>query len=417
MASRIALAAIGLVSGAILARGLGPDGKGAYELVVLMSTLGVSWGGLGVDLAVMYFAGQGVFAERDLKRTLLWLGALWGAALGMIGFVGTRYIGERVVPGVDPDLLLLAAGLIPFLLTLQYQRAYLLGRDRLLAYNGINLAAAGATCLGVLLAVVGMRTGLHGAVWAYAVAHILTLGLVLRLNHVPIIRPSPAKVAAIAGQLLKFGGKAQVGNTLQYFSYRADLFIINWFLGTASVGYYSVALALAEIIWYLPRSVALVLLPYIAAGSHEDAERVTPMICRQTMLLSLLTACGLAVLGPLIIMVCFGEAFWPAVWPLWLLLPGVVVASWVKPLASYQLGRGRPLTSLYIALLSVPFSIGAYLLLIPPFGIAGAAVASSISYATLTALELYFLFRVSSIRLVELLVPRRSDWTLCGRSG
>lgn len=411
-ASRIVLAAIGLLSGVTLARGLGPDGKGAYELVALVSGLGVAWGGLGVDLAVMYFGGKGTFAEGELKRTLVWLGLVWGGVVGLIVLGGTYVFGQQVVPGVDPNLLLLAAGLIPPFLMLRYQHALLLGRQRVLAYNGLSLVLQAAICLGLFVAVVGLHQGLPGAVWAYAAALVLALGLALRLNRVPLAGLSLSKGLTVAAALLKFGGKVHVGNVVQSFGHRADLFIINWFFGTVSVGYYSVAVVLAEVIWFLPEAVALVLLPRIAASSPDDAERLTPTVCRQTLLLSLLAACGLAVVGPLIISIFFTEAFLPAVVPLWLLLPGVVAASWVKPLQSYLVGRGRPMTPLYVALLWTPLAIAAYLVLIPGFGIVGAAVASSIAYAALAALQLYFLFRVSSIRLAELLVPRRSDWGL-----
>jgi O-antigen/teichoic acid export membrane protein len=411
-ATRIALAAVGLLSGAILARSLGPDGKGSYELVVLASALAVSWGGLGVDLAVAYSAARGMLAEEELKATTLWLGAVWGVVVGLLVLFALRLVADSLMRDVEPSLLLLAAGLVPVLMVVHWQRTYLLGRNRVLAYNGASLFVACSTGLLLVVFVIALGTGLHGAVWAYAVAHLLALAIVLRLNRTPLARFPDAKIVAIARELVTFGGKAQLGNTLQHLSYRADMFIVNLFLGTASVGYYSVAVALAEAVWYVPRTVALVFLPHIAASTHQEAERITPVICRQTGLLSLLAALALAVAGPLVIVVFFTEQFLPAVLPLWLLLPGIVVSSLARPLASYQLGRGRPLISLYVAVLSTPLSLVAYLLLIPSFGIAGAAVASSFSYVVMAVLEISFLLRMSSIRLTELLVPQPADWML-----
>src|SRR5205085_8646057 len=101
------------------------------------------------------------------------------------------------------------------------------------------------------------------------------------------------------------------------------------------------------VVWYVPRTVALVLLPHLAGVSREQAERDTAIVCRNTLLLSLAAALGIALVSPLIIRAFFTDAFLPALLPLWLLLPGIVIASWSRPMATYQLGSGRPLTSLY----------------------------------------------------------------------
>ncbi len=161
-----------------------------------------------------------------------------------------------------------------------------------------------------------------------------------------------------------------------------------------------------------PAAVALVLTPRIAASARHDAERFTPLVCRTTVLISAASALVLAALAPAVVVVLFGTGFLPAVVPLWLLLPGVVALSLDKPIASFQLGQGRPQISLYVALLATPVTVAAYGLLIPPFGLAGAALGSSLSYLATTLIELAFLRRVSQMPLRQLIVPQRSDWRL-----
>ena len=50
-------------------------------------------------------------------------------------------------------------------------------------------------------------------------------------------------------QLLGFGLKGYVANLLMFFNYRLDSLIVNALLGVASVGIYSIAVAIAEVIW------------------------------------------------------------------------------------------------------------------------------------------------------------------------
>jgi O-antigen/teichoic acid export membrane protein len=155
-----------------------------------------------------------------------------------------------------------------------------------------------------------------------------------------------------------------------------------------------------------------VLAPRVAAGVEGDDDDSTAAICRATVLVSVAGALVIAALAPLLVLVLFGSAFLSAIVPLWVLLPGVVAVGLDKPIASYQLGRGRPQISLYVALLATPVTVAAYVLLIPRYGIVGAAAGSTISYIATTAIEVFFLHRVSPLRIRNLVIPRRSDWRL-----
>ncbi len=224
----------------------------------------------------------------------------------------------------------------------------------------------------------------------------------------PDLRRAPAALRTLAG----FGLRAQLSTVLQFFSYRLDLFIVNATAGLGSAGIYSVATLLAEAVWYIPNAVGLVLAPRVAATVEGEDDDATAAICRATVLLSVAGAVVIAALAPLLVLILFGSAFLPAVVPLWVLLPGVVALGLDKPIASYQLGRGRPQISLYVALIATPITVAAYALLIPTFGIVGAAAGSTISYLATTALDVFFLHRVSPLRLRNLVIPHRSDWSM-----
>ena len=55
---------------------------------------------------------------------------------------------------------------------------------------------------------------------------------------------------AILRQMLAFGLRGYVGNLLQFFNYRLDLFIVGILLGPAAVGIYTAAIGLAELLWH-----------------------------------------------------------------------------------------------------------------------------------------------------------------------
>jgi O-antigen/teichoic acid export membrane protein len=96
---------------------------------------------------------------------------------------------------------------------------------------------------------------------------------------------------------------------------------------------------------------------------------------------------ALAVAGWIVPLV-FSSGYRGSVLPLRLLLPGTVAFSLQSVLSQYLAGRGRPRLVLVAWTAGAVLGIGADLFVIPAYGIAGAAVVSSLSYLLVTALHL-----------------------------
>jgi Na+-driven multidrug efflux pump len=91
-----------------------------------------------------------------------------------------------------------------------------------------------------------------------------------------------------------------------------------------------------------------------------------------------------------------------------ILLPGVLAIGFGKSLSAITTGRGHPRYALYLSLISFPFTIVLYLLLIPPLEATGAAIATTLSYVLTTAVALVFFRRVTALR-PRALVPEAAD--------
>jgi O-antigen/teichoic acid export membrane protein len=412
LGAQLLLVICGAASTVIVARYTGTHGAGAYSVAVQVATLVVLGGGLGIDFGLIYFSARDRMRGSELAPTLAWFGLAWGVVLAAAGYVIALALGGSLLNGLSHAVILAAIAAVPFMLAVRYLRYFLLGRNQLLPFNAVNVVLALAWVVLVAIALVLLHGGVDGAVWAYAAANAIALVVAMMLvpaaAALPDIRRAPAVLRTLAG----FGMRAQLSTVLQFFSYRLDLFIVNATAGLGSAGVYSVATLLAEAVWYIPNAVGLVLAPRVAATVEGEDDDATAAICRATVLLSVVGAAVIAVLAPLLVLALFGSAFLPAVVPLWVLLPGVIALGLDKPIASYQLGRGRPQISLYVALIATPITVVAYVLLIPTYGIVGAAAGSTISYIATTAVDVVFLHRVSPLRLRNLVIPHRSDWSL-----
>ena len=95
----------------------------------------------------------------------------------------------------------------------------------------------------------------------------------------------------------------------------------------------------------------------------------------------------------------FGSEFAPATELGLILLPGATAIGIAGILSSTIVGRGKPVYSLYSALIVTPVTIGLYLWLIPWLEATGAALASTISYCLSFVVAAGFYYRATGRRV------------------
>lgn len=111
----------------------------------------------------------------------------------------------------------------------------------------------------------------------------------------------------------------------------------------------------------------------------------------------------------LLVVPVYGAEFRPAIELGLILLPGVALIGIGQILSATIVGRGRPIYSLYSALIVTPLTIGLYLWLVPTLGAQGAALAKTASYTLSFALALYFYRRLTGGAPLRLFVPTREE--------
>jgi len=203
--------------------------------------------------------------------------------------------------------------------------------------------------------------------------------------------------------------REHVGNIAQRFNLRLDTVLLAVFLVPAEIGYYTIAVLLAELIWNVPDSIGVVLFPKVAMSGKESAVVTTVQTCRITFLLTLLLCSGMAVVGRWIIYILYGSEYLPAYLPLVILLPGILALSLAKILTKYTSGIGKPQYNSISAIVSFVINIPLLLLLVPKAGILGAGIASSIAYVVYLIVILVYFKKETGCRLFSLFIITRSD--------
>ena len=399
---------LALATGALIARALGPEGRGAYGLFIVSAAFGQLVLGLGIGNAAIYYINKAQLTVREALGAIhvVTLAAIVvsAAASGIIVAIAA----EDVFGGLSPWLLVAA---VPVLLYMNLLRLLLQALNRF-----IDLGVATVGQQSVLLAFVAIAIGAGDPTATEIVWYLLVASAGAALYSLVRIGLREIDLASIARprietlrRLIGFGIQGELGNALQALNYRLDQFILRAFETLSAVGVYAVATSMSEGVFVLANAVALVLMPRLTSADPEDAAWMAPVAARNTMLLAAGGALVLAVIAPLLLPALFGESFDDSVAPLWWLLPGAVMLTGSKVLTSYIFSQGRPLVNTGITAVSLGATLTADFALIPPFGVEGAAAAASIGYGVHLCASLIAYRRISGQPALDAVVPRVAD--------
>jgi O-antigen/teichoic acid export membrane protein len=212
------------------------------------------------------------------------------------------------------------------------------------------------------------------------------------------------------GPTLRFAFPCYLGTVAQFLNYRLDVFFVSGMLGSRQLGIYMVAVLLAQSVNLVPGTAQAVLFPTVAAGNDDRANAIrTSQATRFLVWFGILLASALAAGGRLLVTYVFGPAFAEAVWPLWWLLPGAVIFVIANVIAGYFAGTGRPNLNSLAAVVGVCITVPLDLMLIPKFGISGAALASTASYTTSALTMIVAFCRSTATPFRNLFLPVRAD--------
>jgi O-antigen/teichoic acid export membrane protein len=174
------------------------------------------------------------------------------------------------------------------------------------------------------------------------------------------------------------------------------------------LGLYSVAVTMAELVFYVPDSVATIFLPRVAGSTVGEANQMLGRVGRLTTLLTLVVALALvpvAIVGIRVVLRGYVDCL-PA---FLVLLPGAVSFSVAKVMTAYVNGRGRPGLVSAGTVASLALNLALNVILIPMYGITGAALASLVSYSFQAVVAIVIASRLSGQSPLSLFVPGRAE--------
>ena len=397
---------LNLLTGVVSARVMGPAGKGVFNAINVWTGVFTALAGMGLPSAFISAYSKAPEEEHPgLARAAFSLSCFWG----LLGTVAVYMLEPALIGHMDPRAAAwarLSSPLVAVFVITGMGGAMISVQKRFGALNWVTFARTVlyAACVGGL--------ALWGVLNPYSQLSVSWLLLVASSAMVVWVGVVglPLRLGAIRWQALMdlsgLGLRYYSLGLLGMFNSQLDQMIASAWLSARDMGLYAVAISSLSVVGVLQGAVSTVMFPMIAGDSREAViERTSRMVRRLMPLFVVLMVLVCASAWP-VLLVLYGRVYLPAVSVVLLIAPTAALVSAImifyqafyalRWFAGPTLGEGMGAAS------------GAILLwvLIPRWGLQGAAVAATASYALDLAVVVIYWCRASGMGIADLLTTR-----------
>lgn len=372
LGTRGLLLLLSLLTSIIIARMLGPEGRGLLSTALIIGGFGSMFMNLGLHSSSRY-----VLVRYPGK-----LGGVWGNVLALSIFSVLPAFFVYIVLTLFPSLmdisgliLALACASVPLLLYNMLQLNVLMGMDQILSFNVMELMTVGAQLILLLLFFKLWEPGVELAYSANMLACLLSGGFasfcLVRKFHV---RPRPDFELFKSG--FGYGLKSYAVFLLGYVLIKCNILMVNGMFGSTMTGYYAQAAAMADILFVTSASLGMILFNKTRAIETDSERRF--LMKRVLMVSSLFMFLILSLAGFLaeyVIVFLYGDEFMPSVNVFRILLPGTFFNMIAGILSNYFAAKNMMTGNIMALFLACIVGGALNLILMPGHELAGAAAA------------------------------------------
>jgi O-antigen/teichoic acid export membrane protein len=377
----------------LLAHDGGAAAVGIYSLLHVLPGLLGTVVSSGLPVSAPYFLAGPDRDDRRLPLTMITM-ALVAGTLGTALWVAVApLLGPVVFPDVSVAIVIVAGlCVLTRLVTITAKSCSqgsddLPGANRIIFLEEFLFLPAYGLVWGVL--------GVHGY-WAVIASMLMADAVAASLGWARLIRrgffhDAAPPSFALARRVAAYGMRAQVGGVMTQLNLRLDWVILSILTGPAVLGVYAIASKFAELVKVLGLALTYVFYPKFARGGRLNAAADVQRLIPKAGAVSAVSVLVLWISAGFLIPALYGSHFHSAVTPTRIILLGLPLEGVAGVIIAFLYGVGRPgLNSLAMGI-GLIATVALDLVLIPPFGATGAAIASAVSYLS-TALALIAFF-------------------------
>lgn len=363
----------------LLVRLLGASGKGELSLLTNFYTLVVSFSFLSFGSGFIYQFRRS--QEKSSISTFLFFGLSLLMSLVTIGFLFSREIILVFLPQISSEQYYLSLLFIVIVIIAKINEGLTRAFYSAKGFNLVIIIEKTIYILGLISLIIFGHKELKLVIVILFISSIMSFLYTLYKFRNKISLNSPRLKSF--KKILNFGLKEHLGVIAQKLNLRLDIVLMGMFLiSDSQIGYYSIAVFFVELVWFIPNALGVFLFPKISGEKRTDlARKLTIRLTKYTFASSIPIVLFIFFVVPMLIPYLYGSEFIESINPLRVLIFGTFLMIPCKIISKYFAGTGIPQFNSYMAIIGLIINVFLLCVLVPEYGIMGAAISSAVSYS------------------------------------
>ncbi|GIO89214.1 lipopolysaccharide biosynthesis protein [Paenibacillus lactis] len=391
-ASNVFILGLNVLTGIIIARFLGPEGRGEQAAMIMWPRFLAYSLTLGIPAALVYYMKKKNEDQGSLYVTALYMSVLLGFVAMAVGAViipvwMKGYSGEVV------DFAVWALIMSPVAMIGTINTAALQSRGEYGLYNFMRYIPV----LGTLILLCALVATGHVTPFLTSVAYLfpaIPIAVWTTFKLVSRYRLKQKNKAKSGKKLLGYGIRSYGTDVAGTFSGYIDQILVVGLLSPSSLGLYVVSLNLAKMLNTIQGSITSVLFPKASGLQQDEALRLTFKVTRISSVITFMVGAAVFVIAPYLLILLYGPSFAEAVSVFRILIfqTAITSISWI--LAQGFMSIGKPGAVTIIRMTTLGLNVVFMNLFIPLLGIKGAAI----SLLATALIELSVIFLIYTLK-------------------
>lgn len=412
---------LGIISGVFSTRILGEEAKGVFSLFQANYLLFVMLFSFGIQTGIVYFVSSKKYSEQIVAG--LSFAVFTVCSVLLTGMLLTAYYmdfssyffpeGYNSLPYVFSVVVLFILTFFNNLITSFFQ-----AHSMFSIINRISLinSVVNAILFSIVYFFILNRDFAPSERFDYVL--ILTIflvfinslvWLVLYLNKINV-KPKMNNITSdIVKKFIGYSLLIYLGTVINFFNYRLDLWIVNYFLDEKELSHYSLAANIAQIILIVAVTIASVILPKLSNETDEKKFEIFTLVSRASFSVFFILIVTAIITANFLIPLLYGKEFSPTIVPFQILAIGIFISCITQIFTIIVITLNKSKYSIYACAIGLIFTVFFDLYLIPIYNINGAAIATLISYFVIFLVTYYLIITKTEITTKNLFLLTKSD--------
>jgi O-antigen/teichoic acid export membrane protein len=410
--TRLVNAVLAFVIWTLNAHYLGPEKVGTIFLIIFSVTIIQLFINFIGGAALIYMTPRtGIY--KLFIPAYVWTFFITFLTAFLLDFIATLFPALEIIPaGYFWQVLFLA--LIMSFSSVNFM--LLLGLEKVKIYNYINLVQILVLFLVLLFCLFGIQfLDVMAYYWAIFISYSLAFLISLIMLWPSFQRVPLTDMKSLLMEILRFGTYVQVANIFQTLNYRLSLKFVDFFSGRAAVGVLSIGITLAEGLWLISRSIAMVQYSRLSNEMNYDySVRLTLTLAKITWVFTGVAMILLLCIPEFVFTTLFSAKFGDVKMVILSLALDIVTLSVSMIFSGFFSSINKPYHNTISSAIGLGFTIVFGFLLIPEYGIIGAGISATFSYSFATLYQFIVFMRMTKLTVRDFLLTMTEIRLLAG---